>query len=323
MEYKDLHDFIRQLTEDEMFIDWVRSDFALHDDQWSAFVDEHMDHMDAINEAIRMVRDLNFKPNTVLDTDALWSRIEKSAAIESKPKTKIINLKYLISIAAAACIALVVLTKFGFLSNGNTEINAPLAQITKEVLPDQSSVTMSPGTKLSYNASSWAKNRNIDLDGLAFFDVKKGETFSVQTTQGTVTVLGTSFSVDTRFGNFEVICKTGKVKVTDQQGNEKILNPGDMAKQQDGALVMTSAGTNTNVSWMSGTYTFENAPLRHVIAELENQYDIKVEVDPSILDQKYTGFFKTGNLNEALFSVTWPMKMKYEVNGSTIKIFPN
>jgi len=74
---------------------------------------------------------------------------------------------------------------------------------------------------------------------------------------------------------------------------------------------------------MSGTYTFENTPLRHVIAELENQFDIKVEVDPSIIDQKYTGFFKTGNLNEALFSVTWPMKMKYEVNGSTIKIFPN
>lgn len=321
MEYKDLHDFIRQLTEDETFVDWVRSDFALHDDHWSAFVDEHIDHMDAINDAIRIVRDLNFNQNSNLDKGALWTRIEKSVALDIKPKARIFNLKYVLSAVVAACLAFFMFSKLGFMSDDMTEFHAPIAKVSKELLPDQSAVTLSPGAKMSYNTKTWSKKRKVTLDGLAFFEVKKGETFVVETSKGNVTVLGTSFSVDTRFGHFEVICKTGKVKVQDKQGNEEILNPGDKTYADAGTLVSTKSDSNGEISWITGTYTFENEKLEYVLEELEKQFGVSIDADKYVLDQKYTGFFKTGNLKDALFSVTWPMKLKFEIDGSRVKIY--
>jgi ferric-dicitrate binding protein FerR (iron transport regulator) len=323
MEYKDLHDFIKQLTEDETFIDWVRSDFSFHDDQWSVFIDEHMEHMDAINEAIKIVRDLNFKENSTTDVDALWSRIETSTHLKGRQNSVILNIRYLVAVAAAACIGLLVFFKGGFSSDGSIDITAAVAQITKEILPDQSEVTLSPGTKLSYNTDNWSKDRKLDLEGLAFFDVKKGETFTVQTAKGTVTVLGTSFSVDTRFGKFEVVCKTGKVKVEYRDGSAKILNPGEMVSDQNGTLIMAAADHDDMIPWLNGTYTFENTAFSNVIMELENQFDIKIEIDESYLNQKYTGYFKQGKLEDALFSVTWPMKLKFEIKGSVVHMTAN
>ncbi len=65
-------------------------------------------------------------------------------------------------------------------------------------LPDASKITLQKNTRVGYKKYSWPFNREVTLEGEAFFEVAKGETFTVTTSNGSVKVLGTSFNVNTK-----------------------------------------------------------------------------------------------------------------------------
>ena len=62
-------------------------------------------------------------------------------------------------------------------------------------LPDGSEVVLNAKSVVNFTQKDWDTNRSIQLKGEAFFKVKKGSTFRVQTPKGQVTVLGTKFNV--------------------------------------------------------------------------------------------------------------------------------
>jgi ferric-dicitrate binding protein FerR (iron transport regulator) len=157
------------------------------------------------------------------------------------------------------------------------------------------------------------KKRSLSLNGRAFFEVKKGSKFTVITDNGTVEVLGTSFSVLSRENIFEVICKTGKVSVsTKDNADIQIITPSEKVILTNNKLVKSNAN-NESLAWKDGNYYFDNASLLEVIKELENQFKIKIKTDEKNLSLRYTGFFNTDNLGKALHSVTWPLNLKYEL----------
>ena len=318
MESKNLHDFQQDLIEDSSFIAWVKSDFVEDNDHWSSFIDTHMDQMDEINQAIRVVTNLDFAIKPRIDDNKLWARIEASTKqVHTEPKIRKINWKYIAGLAAAACLVGIFYFKPGFGTPENQVFKSSIAQKVTEAFPDGSAITLNAGSEASFNADNWVKERKVSLQGMAFFEVRKGTQFTVETPNGQVTVLGTSFSVDARNDNFEVICKTGKVAVKSKNGDEKILNPNDVATLRDGIL-MTHAmpkGTVGLIPWLEGGYTFFNEDFGQVVKEIENQFDIKVVMDPSLNNLKYTGFFKNNHLNDALFNITWPLKLKYKIEG--------
>lgn len=325
MSNKDLHQFQHDLIENDSFIRWVKSDFINDDPYWSAFIDDHPDEMDEINSAIRFVRMLDFSSDAVIDKSALWNRIEATAQL---PKKQIIkggnlrSLKYIIPLLAAACMLFIFIFKPGMANL--KQINTGLAQEVSEVLPDGSSILLNADSKIEYNAKHWGESRNVQLSGLAFFEVQKGKDFVVKTIKGDVSVLGTSFSVHARDDIFEVICKTGKVLVSNKLHADDIvtLNPGDKVYLTEGRLNLSKAenGAVNEISWMEGTFTFENQSLEIVAAELERQFDVKINISEKNRTMLYTGFFKKGDLNQALYAVTWPLKLKYRVEGSNIFI---
>ena len=323
MENKDLHDFKQELIENEAFIRWVKSDFVYDNEHWSQFVDDNMDQMDDINAAIGFVRNLSFVEIDEIDKDKLWQRIDASTefgrSIVLKPKERSI-MKYIIGIAAAACLIFMFVYRLGF--SGITDVQTGIAQDMTEKLPDGSSVRMNANTQIKYNLRKWDTNREISLSGLAFFEVSKGSKFTVITDKGVVTVLGTSFSVDTRNDNFEVVCKTGKVSVKSSESTEVVLNPGDMARLTSGKLQLESndGGNGHQIHWLEGMYTFENKTISEVIVELESQYDIHVKLEKEMDKLQYTGFFKKGNLEEALKSVFWPLQLQYRIEGKNVYI---
>ena len=48
-------------------------------------------------------------------------------------------------------------------------------------LPDNSQVSLNALSSVTYNESSWDENRELTLNGEAFFKVEKGSTFEVKT----------------------------------------------------------------------------------------------------------------------------------------------
>ena len=318
---KDLHNFSQELIENSSFIAWVKSDFSDNNDEWSAYIDDHIDKMDQINQAIKVVRLLEFVEKPVLDHKKLWDSINADTQIqEDNAKIGHINWKYIISGLAAACLIAVIYFRWMGENETLQTFKTSIAQKKTEAFPDGSAITLSANTEATYDAKNWVKERKVSMKGLAFFEVRKGSTFVVETDKGNVTVMGTSFSVDNRNDNFEVICKTGKVSVKTKDGQEKSLHAGDIAKLHQNLLTMVSMpkGAVGLVPWLDGGYTFYDEEFENVVTELENQFGVKVVMDTSFAKMKYTGYFKNNHLNDALFNITWPLKLKYKIEGKQV-----
>lgn len=322
MENKDIHNFINNLIEDESFITWVKSEFTEDDDKWSAFIDDHMDQLDDINSAIHLVRSIDFVDDNTIDTQKLWQRIESNIVVNTpKKEANIISLSRfrMIGLAVAACVALFLIFRPGF--NAEKKIHTEFGQEMTEVLPDGSEVLINADSKITYDSKKWESDRTVSLEGVAFFEVQKGSKFTVQTPKGRVEVLGTSFSVSQRGDNFEVICKTGKVAVTQvSDTTQLILLPGDMSILESGKLILKTAESDGvhKVDWIEGVYTFQNVSVEEAFDELERQYAVEVIMPDGIDTTKYTGFFNKGDLDKALYAITWPLGLTYKVEGNKV-----
>lgn len=84
------------------------------------------------------------------------------------------------------------------------------------ILSDSSVVRLNPGTQLIFPVSFTGKQREVYLEGKGYFEVMHDDRkpFIVHTAKATITVLGTSFSVNAYDGHFSTTLIEGKIKVT-------------------------------------------------------------------------------------------------------------
>ena len=280
---------------------------------------------DELERIIRMTENLSVPEITSKENawDKLVSNIEEQPSAQervmipqkTKPSTWLI---WTSSVAAA-----LVIGYFTLFNNVNSEVtfNTLTAEMATQVLPDNSEVTLNAGTTLSYDQDSWSEARSLSLDGEAFFEVQEGTTFTVNTSNGSVTVLGTSFNVFSREDDLTVQCFTGKVRV-DANGESVTLTPNQSAAidAQSGRLTVQDFNPETTATWRNGEFYFDAVALSEVIAELERQFNIKVEISADISNRFYTGFFSTQSLTEALQLVFVPMGLNSTISGSTVTV---
>lgn len=255
-----------------------------------------------------------------IDTRDLWDRIDTSIGEKVPTKeTKVRRLRPLfIGIAIAAAIAILLLIFPSFPSE--TQLRSPNGEHLAFVLPDSSSIELNAASSLRFSERSFSKKREVYLDGEAFFEVEKGDNFLVKTELGTVRVLGTSFNVYEREGNFEVQCLTGKVEVSNQDQSEKvILEPGEVVSlNQQGKLSKQESEIPTFATWRDYKFTYEKTPLIEVLEEIKRQYNVEIDFRAENLYEEYEGEFEGRNLEKALEDVLWPLKLAFEINGNRV-----
>lgn len=184
-------------------------------------------------------------------------------------------------------------------------------------LPDGSEVILNASSTLSYTASDWEENRIIQLQGEAFFKVTSGEQFTVETDNGSVSVLGTEFNVRSRKNLFNAVCFEGKIRV-DVQAEAKELTVGNSVQFEDGVLVAENELQNqTQPSWMTGVITFTDVPLKTALEELTAQFGITVAGTPFDDTLRFTGSFPTSNASSAVRLVLEPFDISYSYNTTT------
>jgi ferric-dicitrate binding protein FerR (iron transport regulator) len=200
----------------------------------------------------------------------------------------------------------------------STRITVPRGEHIEYRLPDGSMVTMNAESELSYSPGNFHDKRYLRLQGEAFFQVKKGKSFVVQTKFASIRVLGTSFNIQSRENLFKVSCLTGKVEVKNKMGRV-ILTPGQSATVRGDVLTgFRDKNVVANTGWREGEFSFENVPLEEVFKELERQFNVTFTL-PDIHQKHYTGGFSNRNLVDALDVVCIPMGLNYEI-GSNSKI---
>ncbi|MFO7658740.1 MAG: FecR domain-containing protein [Bacteroidales bacterium] len=254
--------------------------------------------------------------------EAAWEKLvdalEKGKEKKEGNTIRLLNKPFLSVAASVAFIILSASMYYIFFMKVN--ISAGNAQLVTYTLPDHSQVTLNSGSTLSFKKSRWIKNRFVHLDGEAFFNVLPGSSFTVTTTNGSISVVGTSFNVYSRKSHFIVSCKTGEVRVNVPLG-------GFMANLEAGKGIKINTGNETlsyeklegkslnSSAWLSGEFYFDNTPLVEVFEEIERQYDIKIYAE-GLSHRRYTGYFKKGDLIQTLDVVCLPMNLIYQIKNN-------
>jgi len=238
-----------------------------------------------------------------------------------KPKKQKVISLYVTRIASIAAILLIAFGLLKFFGNSDTKISTEFGQQQTIVLLDGSEVVLNSKSELAYNEESWNENRTLFLDGEAYFKVAKGRTFTVETTNGSVQVLGTEFNVNSTKDYFDVVCYEGKVEVEAKDEKAQILTPQKSFRRINGLNPTLKNIEDIAPSWINGETTFRSTPLYVVLISLEKQYGLEIEAESVDLSKQFTGAFPNNDLETALKIVFTPLNIDYEIlDKSNIKL---
>lgn len=254
-----------------------------------------------------------------IDVDKTFKEFELKKATTTK-KGKVVSFNYKRFYQYAATIVVLLVSSYFLFFNGTTNYDTQFAETKTFNLPDESEVILNANSTISFNKKKWEDNRSIHLKGEAYFKVKKGKSFTVNTSIGKVTVLGTQFNVKERANYFEVKTFEGLVSVQYQDTLVKLAK-GNIFKVINGKTDTLNTFNLTNKSWLQKESNFKSVPLKLILDELQNQYDYTVKTKDINLEQLYTGGFSHNDLNVALQAITIPLQLSYKIEGKIITIY--
>lgn len=169
------------------------------------------------------------------------------------------------------------------------------------LLPDSTKVYLAGGSTVKYPESFNKTERDIELQGEAFFEVKRDETrpFTIHSGSMKTEVLGTSFKVTAFEGlEQEVAVASGKVSVSavsEGKTSEMALLTGGLKiryNPQTGEQTKGEIDTYSLEKWKTGTLLFNEEPMSLVAQQLERRYGIQLEfADREVAKYRVSGTF--------------------------------
>ncbi len=253
----------------------------------------------------------NFKSSEVskiADLKTFYSRVNNQ---NESSKTRTTWYKPFLRLVALVVVLLGIGSLF-FLNN-TTSINTQISEKISLELPDASTVVLNSKSKLTYSKNNWKNNREVTLDGEAFFKVINGSTFDVSTDTGKVSVLGTQFNIKNRKGYFEVKCFEGLVRVQYDR-YVKNLPAGSTFTVVNGVVTSSETNIKEQPNWINNVSTFKSVPFYQVIKEFERQYDVVFSLEGINTSRIFTGGFVHTNLEDGLKSITLPLDFTYNID---------
>ncbi len=209
-----------------------------------------------------------------------------------------------------------------------TEIFVPLGQMSEMTLNDGTHVWLNSGTKLKYSNQFGDQEREITLEGEAFFKVKPGDIpFKVKIKDKIVEVFGTSFAAvaypDEDFSQVTLV--EGLVQVNDQAGwLLKKIDPNQMLHIPDDPKKKISTYDVNPLfyqSWTEGQIRFDEERLADVARRMERWYNVKINfTSKEAGNLTFTGtVLKNKPVDQSIqaISLLLPIKIEYENNLST------
>ena len=217
-------------------------------------------------------------------------------------------------------------------------------------LPDGSQVLLNTDSAMRVEFEKAA--RTIWLTkGEAFFEVApdKDAPFSVRTDKGTVTAIGTAFSVRVHNDKLDVIVTEGRVALASLSETdratlaEEILQAGEpIAEGKASSPVEVTAGQSavidrgikeiayvkpeqieTSLDWQDGVLSFRGETLEQVVEELTRYSAVKIEIpDPELRQQKVVAYYTIGDVDRMLEALNVMANIEVErVSDEHIKLY--
>ncbi|MGF1638649.1 MAG: FecR family protein [Cyclobacteriaceae bacterium] len=256
-----------------------------------------------------------------VDTDKGWetlrSRINQNTQQPNQVIRKLQNNRFRYAKAMAAAILLTLVAYFVYdtvrIRSLEPDKSMLVANVKQEKtnLPDSSAVTLNSYSILQYADFGDTDGRKVSLKGEAFFEVlpDPARPFHVQAEGFSVTVLGTSFYVQTydslQFGEAGV--EHGRILLVTNDGKDSlILQTGQKAyyDKSSGKLSMAMDLEVNRIAWKSGTLIFRNSPLSEVFETLESHFNVVIKcTNPDILNCHLSAKFQFESIDQVLSQI--------------------
>lgn len=213
--------------------------------------------------------------------------------------------------------------KSGLISNTIQTPNGRKVQIT---LADGTRIWLNSGSKLTYPIFFSGTERNVTLDGEAYFDVAHNsrKPFKVQANGAEILVTGTQFNVSAYHADRTVrttLMKGGvNVKLEDK---EISLTPGYQAVATIGDTNIQKYKSNIEqaMAWKNGYFVFDDMDIVAVMNSVSRWYGISVKVRGSIPHKMVGGTFPiNADLDELLIDLGKIANIKFQRNGKEVII---
>jgi len=248
----------------------------------------------------------------IIDASAKWESPKRKSTHREEFLTKMQSVKKRkantsVLLKYAAIFLIGISSVLVFFANQNIITSVGNTEIV--TIFDGSTIKLAPNSSLSYNSVLYFFNRKVTLEGNALFNVIPGNSFTVNSPNGEVSVLGTSFNIIDREDYFNVVCFTGKVAV---KANKQVV----ILKSLEGFENLSNKKSKFNdVSKDSSnnSYLYLNqVPLPMVIKELSNYYNVEFNTDAVSLEGTFNGLFINDNIELALKNVLYPFNFDFE-----------
>ncbi len=168
---------------------------------------------------------------------------------------------------------------------GTNTLVTPRGRTFHVVLSDGTGVWLNAGSSITYPVSfSGKKERVVEMSGECYFEVKHNplQPFRVKANGELIEDIGTNFNVNAYQENIAV-------KTTLLQGVVKIRNvvlaPGE--QYVNGKVDMVD--TDKVMAWKNGLFSFDNVGIADVMKQLERWYDISIEFEGEVSQEKFSG----------------------------------
>ena len=217
----------------------------------------------------------------------------------------------------------------GMVTEEYNKLTTPIGGEYSLVLSDGTKVFLNADSELKYPVEFSDGKRIVDLKGEAYFEVHKDSLrpFIVRINGAEVTVLGTSFNVNT-YGDDGQIYTTlvnGSVRVSSMKNKqEEILKPGmqSVMNVQSGLLTVRKVDVEPYVALREGRFVFRAMTLDLIMRQLQRWYDFEVFYQNSELkDYEFRGVIKRDmDLDKVLSVIKATTNVDFEVKGKVITI---
>lgn len=192
-------------------------------------------------------------------------------------------------------------------------IKIPYGKKFQLQLSDGTLVHLNSGTTLRYPVKFIAgENRQVFLEGEAFFDVAKDKkhSFIVNADKLNVRVLGTHFNVSNypEDESTDVVLVEGSVGM--YRSNEAfnadlntILKPGYKGSfdRESDKILTKPVLTDIYTSWINGGLTFRNMTFKNIITKLERRYNVTIiNKNEKLANEKFNASFKEESIEKVM-----------------------
>lgn len=327
---------------DESFINFAAKKNQLDEAKWEKWFLGNSENKQTALKAKLLIRHLRFKDQELSDdfVKAEWLKLKNSIKIyEGIPAVKKITFlrRKIWQYAAAASVLLLFIGVFYYFSLppkceevvDYNEVVVPKGEIKEILLCDGTLVYINSDSKLKYKKSSGEKQREVFLEGEAYFDVKHNanKPFIVHTKKNDITVLGTAFNVfaypDENI--FRASLERGKILVSHidkevvelEENQTYVFN-----KDNNTSEILETSNIESYSSWKHGIFVFHNQRFIDILKKMERSHNVIFSLqNVEVGNSRFTGTFTAqDDIVTILEVLKIPTPFEYEILVDTILI---